>query len=120
MSKAQELEDAEVGLSHKDADEQTFTEYIPHTFSGECVCNYVCLLICVALTHLNAFFNPAHPWKITPTNKHTASVFMKHPDPVVETASLSSLVPPKTTHKLRLCAKTITQGLLTNLQVRNL
>jgi hypothetical protein len=81
-SKAEELEDAEVGLSHKDADEQTFTEYVPHTFS--------------------------------------APVFQKHPDPVVETASLSSLVPPKTTHKLRLCAKTITQGLLTNLQLETI
>ena len=57
----------------------SFTEYIPHTFSGV--------------------------------------VFQKHPDPVVETASLSSLVPPKTTHKLRLCAQTITRGLITNLQV---
>ena len=36
---------------------------------------------------------------------------------VVETASLSSLVPPKTKHKLRLCAKAITQGLLTSVQV---
>lgn len=36
VSKAQEMEDLEVGLSHKDADEQTFTEYVPHTFSGVC------------------------------------------------------------------------------------
>jgi len=78
-SRVDEEQDLEVGLSHKDADEQTFTEYVPHTFS--------------------------------------ADVFKQHPDPVVETASLSSLVPPKTTHKLRLCAKTITDGLLTNLQV---
>jgi hypothetical protein len=77
---AEEQADGEVGLDHKDADEQTFTEYEPHTFS--------------------------------------APVFQKHPDPVVETASLSSLVPPKTTHKLRICSQTITQGLLTNLQVR--
>ena len=77
-----EREDAEVGISHKDADEQTFIEYVPHTFS--------------------------------------AQVFMKHPDPVVETASLSSLMPPKTTHKLRLCAKTITGGLLTNLQLETI
>ena len=77
-----EREDAEVGISHKDADEQTFIEYVPHTFS--------------------------------------AQIFMKHPDPVVETASLSSLMPPKTTHKLRLCAKTITGGLLTNLQLETI
>ena len=38
-------------------------------------------------------------------------------DTVVETASLSSLVPPKTKHKLRLCAKAITQGLLTSVKV---
>lgn len=78
-ARAEEREDAEVGLSHKDSDEQTFTEYVPHTFS--------------------------------------AAIFRAHPDPVVETASLSSLMPPKTSHKLHLCAKTITQGLLTNLQV---
>ena len=78
-SHADEMEDAEVGLDHKDADDQTFTEYEPHTF--------------------------------------TATIFKKHPDPVVETASLSSLAPPKTTHKLRLCSQTITRGLLTNLQV---
>jgi hypothetical protein len=71
-----------VGLDHKDADEQTFTEYCPHTFQ--------------------------------------ALVFKQHPDPVVETASLSSLVPPKTTHKLRLCAKTITQGLLTSVQLETM
>ncbi len=80
VSGAEEREDAEVGLSHKDADEQTFTEYVPHAFSDP--------------------------------------IFQKHPDPVVETASLSS--PPKTTHKLRLCAKTITQGLLTNLQLETI
>jgi hypothetical protein len=78
-ARAEEREDAEVGLSHQDSDEQTFTEYVPHTFS--------------------------------------AAIFRAHPDPVVETASLSSLMPPKTSHKLHLCAKTITQGLLTNLQV---
>jgi hypothetical protein len=78
-ARAEEREDGEVGLSHKDADEQTFTEYVPYTFS--------------------------------------AAIFRAHPDPVVETASLSSLMPPKTTHKLHLCAETITRGLLTNLQV---
>ena len=66
-ARAEEREDAEVGLSHKDSDEQTFAEYVPHTFS--------------------------------------AAIFQKHPDPVVETASLSSLLPPKTTHKLHLCAE---------------
>ncbi len=35
----------------------------------------------------------------------------------METASLSSLVPPKTKHKLRLCAKAITRGLWTSVQV---
>jgi len=78
-ARAEEREDGEVGLSHKDADEQTFTEYVPYTFS--------------------------------------AAIFQPHPDPVVETASLSSLMPPKTTHKLHQCADTITRGLLTNLQV---
>jgi hypothetical protein len=82
VSGAEEREDSEVGLSHKDAEEQTFAEYVPHAFSDP--------------------------------------VFHTHPDPVVETASLSSLVPPKTTHKLRLCAKTITQGLLTNLQLETI
>ncbi len=33
-SRAEEQMDQEVGLDHKDADEQTFTEYVPHTFQA--------------------------------------------------------------------------------------
>jgi hypothetical protein len=33
-SRAEEQLDQEVGLDHKDADEQTFTEYVPHTFQA--------------------------------------------------------------------------------------
>ena len=77
---AEEEMDLEVGLDHKDADEQTFAQYIPHTFHD--------------------------------------GAFLPHPDPVVETASLSSLAPPTSCHKLRLPANTITQGLLTNVQVQ--
>ena len=80
--RSDEQQDLDDGMTHKDAEEQTFTEYEPHTFSSP--------------------------------------IFQRHPDPVVETASLSALVPPKSTYRLCICSKTIAQARLTNLQLETI
>ncbi|EKX47790.1 hypothetical protein GUITHDRAFT_69176, partial [Guillardia theta CCMP2712] len=46
--------------------------------------------------------------------------FAKHTDPVVESSSLSAVIPPAPTYRFKLPLKTLTEGRLTNLQIESL
>jgi hypothetical protein len=47
----------------------------------------------------------------------TVKIGKRHPDPVVETASLASVLPPEVTYDLTLPSQIIKQGLLSALQL---
>eukprot|EP00960_Hanusia_phi_P031411 749277-Hanusia_phi.AAC.4 len=53
-------------------------------------------------------------------NELNSHIFVKHTDPVVESTSLSAVIPPAPSYRFKLPLKTLTEGRLTNLQIETL